>query len=140
LKQVLAMVDLLRKQAETKELSGLLLDDLSRICGGDWNPLVSNQSALLARLETEKDKLTRLKKKVERIEADRRATALNCSLLLESGKLEVLLRYTAANERRRYKAVARLERLQRQRAGEILPAPVDVQVTGDATNFAKRSQ
>jgi hypothetical protein len=140
-KQVIAMIDLLREQAETKgELSGPLLTDLSKMCGVDLDALLRNKSALLARLETEKDRLIRLKKKVEQIEAECRAAALHRSLLLESRKLEVMLRYTAANERRRYKAVARLERLQRQRAGEVLPAPVDVQVTGDAADFAKRSQ
>lgn len=139
LEYVLDLVDHIRGQVETSsEISGELLHQLSEICGGEWEGL--EKSAFLAQLDKEKERLERLKKKVERIEADRQATALQGVLLLAPEKLEVLLRYTAANERRRYRAVARLERLQRHRNGEVVPPPIDVQVTGDATDIAKRSQ
>ena len=98
------------------------------------------KSAFLAQLDSEKERLERLKKKIERVEAEDRAARLRSALLLDPGKLAVLQRYTAANERRRYRAVARLERLQRQRNGEVVPPPIDVQVTSDAGDFAKRSQ
>jgi len=82
----------------------------------------------------------RYRHRIERVEAEDRAARLRSALLLDPGKLAVLQRYTAANERRRYRAVARLERLRRQRNGEAIPPPIDVQVTSDADDFAKRSQ
>ena len=78
-----------------------------------------------------------MKKKIQRVEAEDRAARLRSALLLDPGKLAVLQRYTAANERRRYRAVARLERLQRQRSGEAVPPPIDIQVTSDADNFLR---
>ena len=140
LEYVLGIVAKVRHDLDTTgKVSEDLLKQLSEICGGHWG--VGGQvSELLAQLDREKEKLERLKKKIERVEAEDRAAKLRSALLLDSHKLAVLQRYTAANERRRYRAVARLERLQRQRNGEAVPPPIDVQVTSDTDNFAKRSQ
>ena len=101
---------------------------------------MGGKSEMLAELQREKERLTRLKKKVERFEAEDRDAKLQRALLPYPQEMEMLLRYSAANERRRYRALAQLERLQRQRSGEVLPAPIDVQVTSDAGDLAKRSQ
>jgi hypothetical protein len=45
-------------------------------------------------------------------------------LLLDHMKAEAVQRYTANHQKRRYRALAQLERLQRQRSGETIPAPV----------------
>jgi hypothetical protein len=121
LEYVLGVVGQLRNQVQTKNE-------------------ISEESLRLAKLDSEKEKLERLQRKVERVEAEDRAVGLRTALLLDGPKLDLLLRYTAAHERRRYRAVSRLERLQRQRKGEVVPPPIDVQVTGDASDFAKRSQ
>jgi len=44
--------------------------------------------------------------------------------------LDRLLRYQALNDRRLHRALTQLERLQRQRKGEYVPAPVKVSVEG----------
>jgi DNA primase len=44
------------------------------------------------------------------------------------GELDRLLRYEGAIERQLYKAMNQLERLQRMRAGDNVPAPVEVDV------------
>ena len=95
---------------------------------------------MLAQLDREKERLERLKKRIERAEAEDRTARLRSALMLHPLKISLLQRYTTANEKRRYRAVARLERLQRQRNGEAVPPPIDVQVTSDAGDFAKRSQ
>jgi hypothetical protein len=140
LQYVLGVLSQIKDAVETSgQIPAELLEQLSEICGGDWES-VHEKSKILAQLKTEKQRLERLKKRIERVEAEDRAAKLHSVLLLAPQKLEVLLRYTAANERRRYRAVARLERLQRQRNGEAVPPPIDVQVTSNAGDFAKRSQ
>ncbi len=140
LEYVLSLVAQVRHDADTGKVSAELLEQLSDICGGDWESAAREKSAFLAQLDSEKERLERLKKKIERIEAEDRAARVRSALLLDPRKLAVLQRYTSANERRRYRALARLERLQRQRNGEAVPPPIDVQVTSDADDFAKRSQ
>ena len=56
---------------------------------------------------------------------------MGAALMLSPDKIEGFLCYTAAHEKRRYRALAQLERLQRQRSGETIPPPIDVQVTRD---------
>jgi hypothetical protein len=43
--------------------------------------------------------------------------------------LEKIMRYETKLERQMYRAMAQLERLQRMRNGEVLPAPMSVAVT-----------
>ena len=43
-------------------------------------------------------------------------------------RLDRLLRYEGAIERQFYKAMNQLERLQRMRSGESVPAPIEVDV------------
>ena len=45
--------------------------------------------------------------------------------------LDRLLRYDAANDRQLYRTLKELERLQRARKGEHVPAPVNVQVSSE---------
>lgn len=51
--------------------------------------------------------------------------------LPESHDMDRLLRYETAIERQLYRALAQLERLQRQRRGERLPPPLQVEVTSE---------
>jgi hypothetical protein len=48
--------------------------------------------------------------------------------ILDEGELTKLLRYEPAIERQLYRALAQLERLQRQRGGEPVPPPLQIEV------------
>jgi hypothetical protein len=147
---VLGIVAQLKNEVESRnELSPELLEQLAETCGGYWQTEFGKNShvtsELLAQLDKEKERLELLKKKLEGKPAEKPAKRRlpnfsHSALLLDSYKLDLIQRYTAAHEKRRYRALAQLERLQRQRSGETIPAPIDVQVTGDAGDFAKRSQ
>ena len=102
--------------------------------------LIVGKSELLAELTRERKRLENLEKKVERLEADRRMAQLRRVLLLDPRSLEPMLRYSVANERRRHRALAQLERLQRRRIGDVVPPPIDVQITGVPEDSSKRSQ
>jgi hypothetical protein len=132
------------------ECDQYLIEELAEICGGYWETLdlkdaqaTFQTSELLAQLDKEKEKLELLRKKLEEKPPRSRRPLPNVShaaLLLEPKNLDLLQRYTAAHERRRYRALAQLERLQRQRTGEVIPPPIHVQITGDAEDSTKRSQ
>jgi|SRR5690242_5199997 len=47
-------------------------------------------------------------------------------------RLDLIIRYQAANDRRLHRAFTHLERLQRSRKGEYVPAPISVSVDGPA--------
>ena len=141
LEYVLGFLAKVREEVETAgQASAESLKQLSEFCGGDWESVGGGKSGMLAELGREKQRLGRLRKKVGRVEREERAAKLQGALLPYSEPLEVLLRYSAANERRRYRALAQLVRLQRQRSGEAVPPPIDVQVTSDGSDFTKRSQ
>ena len=142
-------LDSLKKQVEEnpEEYYKDPIDLLARVCGGYWKSVIESKeydsAELLAEVENEKQKLELLKKKLEekRRRTRRRVPDFShTALLLAPEKLELVQRYTAAHEKRRYRALAQLERLQRQRSGEVIPPPIDVQVTSDNGDFAKRSQ
>jgi hypothetical protein len=141
---VLGIIEDLRIQMATDgKVPSNLSEQLSAICGGDWQT-VRQRSLYLSQLRREKRKLKRLwgilvQKEAEQ-NAQEDAEELQSALLLDEKKLALVLRYTAANEKRRYRALAQLERLQRQRNGEAIPPPINVQVTDDAVDFTKRSQ
>lgn len=140
----LEIIEELRIQvATTGTVPADLSAQLSTICGGN-RKTSRNASLYVSQLRRETRKLKRLRRILVRKEAEenaqQHAEKLQSALLLDEKKLELVLRYTAANEKRRYRALAQLERLQRQRSGEAIPPPIDVQVTSDAVDFAKRSQ
>lgn len=149
---VLRTVARFRDEVENNkdEWDQYLLEELAEICGGYWETLdvedtdaTYQRSELLAELDKEREKLELLKKKLEEKPPRLRRRLPNVShnaLMLDPQKLELLQRYTAAHERRRYRALAQLERLQRQRTGEVIPPPIHVQITGDAEDSTKRSQ
>ena len=123
------------------------MDLLAAAFGGYWKSVFENKEydspELLAEVEKEKQKLELLKKKLkEKPRRTRRRVPdfTHTALLLAPEKLDLVQRYTAAHEKRRYRALAQLERLQRQRTGEVIPPPINVQVTSDNGDFAKRSQ
>jgi hypothetical protein len=51
-----------------------------------------------------------------------------------------LLRYEAHLNRQLYRAMDQLERLQRQRRGEKVPPPLNINLVGGTSLFAKQSQ
>jgi len=119
----LAIVEQISKQVATdSKVPEGLSKQLSSICGGDWQSS-REVSLYLSQLRREKKKLTCLKKMLDRSTAEKEAEDVGASLLLSADKMEVLLRYTAAHEKRRYRALAQLERLQRQRSGKPFPLP-----------------
>lgn len=129
-----------------RELIWPLIEQLAQVCGGYYETAnekeAYHEAPLLAEIDKDKEKLELLKKKLEEKPPKSRRRVPDFShtaLLLAPETLDLVQRYTAAHEKRRYRALAQLERLQRQRSGETIPAPIDVQVTG-AENFAKRSQ
>ena len=63
--------------------------------------------------------------------SDTNASKSNPLSLPPDGELNRILRYDAANNRQLYQAINQLERLQRARKGEHVPAPVNVQVSGE---------
>jgi len=127
----LTVVEQISKQVVTdSKVPEGLAKQLSSICGGDWQSS-RKVSLYLSQLRKEKKKLIRLKKILDRDLAEKEAEDVGAALMLSPDKMEVLLRYTAAHEKRRYRALAQLERLQRQRSGETIPPPIDVQVTRD---------
>jgi hypothetical protein len=136
-KYLFDVLDSLKKQVE--ENPDKYYDDpidlLAKVCGGYWKSLLEREEydapELLAEVENEKQKLELLKKKLkEKSRRSRRRVPhfSHTALLLAPEKLELVQRYTAAHEKRRYRALAQLERLQRQRSGEVIPPPIDVQV------------
>jgi hypothetical protein len=146
---LLDVLDTLKNQVEESpnEYHGDPIDLLADVCAGYWKGVSEKEEydkpRLLVEMEKEKQKLELLKKKLEakpRRSRRRVPDFSHTALLLAPEKLELVQRYTAAHERRRYRAVAQLERLQRQRSGEVIPPPIDVQVTSDNGDFAKRSQ
>jgi len=57
--------------------------------------------------------------------------SMQAAAVLPSGDvLEKILRYETKLERQMYRAMAQLERIQRMRRGELIPAPMSVDVTG----------
>jgi hypothetical protein len=142
-------LDSLKKQVEENpdKYHENPIDLLATVFGDYWKSVFESKEydspELLAEVEKEKQKLELLKKKLkEKPRRSRRQVPdfSHAALLLAPEKLELVQRYTAAHEKRRYRALAQLERLQRQRSGEVIPPPIDVQVTSDNGDFAKRSQ
>ncbi len=64
-------------------------------------------------------------------ERDRQAEQARqaAALLPSAGALDKLLRYETTVERQLYRAMHQLERLQRRRLGEVVPAPAVLEVT-----------
>jgi hypothetical protein len=62
----------------------------------------------------------------EKLEEEARQSA---AVLPSMEVLEKILRYETKLERQMYRAMAQLERLQRMRQGESVPAPVTVEVS-----------
>jgi len=57
--------------------------------------------------------------------------ARQAAAVLPSGEmLDKILRYETKLERQMYRAMAQLERVQRMRRGEAIPAPLSVEVSG----------
>ena len=145
---VLRTVARFRNEVESKNVWAVdLPEELAEICGGYWKNLDANatpqKSEVIAQLDKERERLERLKKELEVKRPRSRRRLPNVShnaLMLDPQKLELLQRYTATHEKRRYRALAQLERLQRQRTGEVIPPPINVQITGDAEDSTKRSQ
>lgn len=88
-----------------------------------------NRQRALTFLDTRRAELewleARCKRREEKEEESRQAAAVLPSL----ETLERILRYETKLERQQYRAMAQLERLQRMRQGEAVPAPLSVEVS-----------
>ena len=76
----------------------------------------------LSRIRWDKEEC---KRREEKVEEARQAAAVLPSLAV----LEKIMRYETKLERQLYRAMAQLERLQRMRQGEMVPAPLTVEVS-----------
>jgi hypothetical protein len=78
------------------------------------------------------DQINESQKTIEKLKKDKAKNKLNLQIIKKSAALptkfdmDKLLRYETAIERQLYKAMNQLERLQRLRAGDHVPAPVQV--------------
>ncbi len=87
------------------------------------------QRAVVAHIERE---LTRYRQlRVERQEREEKEEAARqaADVLPEAPVLDKIMRYETTLERQMYRAMDQLERLQRRRAGEEVPPPVNVEVS-----------
>lgn len=90
------------------------------------------KALILQRLDAEADKVKRLQPKLQ--EAERPALEIMRArgALPKKAALDKLLRYEAMNDRQLYRAINQLERLQRQRKGDFVPAPIKIDLGGVA--------
>lgn len=91
-------------------------------------------------IEQDYEKLEECKNRLKQLEIEEENANLLISrlpyvnALLPEPQLTKLLRYETAIERQLYKAINQLERLQRQRSGEPVPPPINVDVSLTADN------
>jgi len=121
--------------------------------GGKPNSLVNDLDAFRRKLVAEPDRLDAAARERQKAETltflDRKIGGIQCWLarcadeegyeedarqaaaVLPSGEvLDKILRYETKLERQMYRAMAQLERVQRMRRGEAIPAPLSVEVSG----------
>jgi len=86
---------------------------------------------ILKLIGDEKEKMEDLKEMVKEKE-ELETEAKIFSLALPSKEpMDKILRYETTIERQLYRAMNQLERLQRQRKGEIIPPPISVEISSD---------
>jgi hypothetical protein len=91
----------------------------------------SQKAQLTAILDGEKRKLEASKLEIIKRE-DRRLESYQATLNLPSNDaLAKILRYETTIERQMYRAIDQLERLQRLRGGQIVPPPINVNVSSE---------
>ncbi len=100
-----------------------------------WNDKSLRQNFI----EQDMDGIAECEKRLEelarrRSNAELKATRLiQAKSLPDSFNMDRILRYETAIERQMYRALNQLERLQRQRAGDIVPPPISVEVHAEGT-------
>lgn len=97
---------------------------------GEWIDAERCKQMLLTLLECEKDRLTIIRDSLEEKEQLELRAKVASLLLPNDGATNKLLRYETTIERQLYRAMHQLERLQRQRAGEMLPPPIQIELDG----------
>ncbi|MFX0196163.1 MAG: hypothetical protein ACFFCW_08575 [Candidatus Hodarchaeota archaeon] len=96
----------------------------------DW----SDEQICQAHIELCDEKINDHKREIADLEKQKQKNALRLQVIRKLGnipsrhELDRLLRYEGAIERQLYKALNQLERLQRLRAGDNVPAPVEMDV------------
>jgi len=94
----------------------------------------SDEQIWQAHIELCDEKINEYKKEIADLEKQKQKNQLKLQVIRKLGnipsknELDRLLRYEGAIERQLYKALNQLERLQRLRAGDNVPAPVEVDV------------
>jgi hypothetical protein len=93
------------------------------------NPSRRHREEVLRRLDREDEvMMLRLAENAKREDVEEQAQQA-AALLPPDPKLDKILRYEAALERQWYRAMNQLERLQRRRLGEAVPAPLAMEVS-----------
>jgi len=117
--------DFLLANQKAKDLSTQRTDgcDLSRQEGMKKAP-----SALRRRMRAFRERSLKMEVYFDQCEDLRRQPHYAQHLLPSSDVMDNLLRYQTAVERRLYRAIAELERLQRQRLGDAVPTPATLNV------------
>lgn len=89
-----------------------------------------NRREVLAWLDGELRRALWRKGDCARHEAERERSQQAADVLPSAAELDKILRYETKLERQLYRALAQLERVQRMRRGEALPAPLSVDLSG----------
>ncbi|MHC4639781.1 MAG: hypothetical protein ACYTBV_20130, partial [Planctomycetota bacterium] len=93
---------------------------------------LSDDKIWKAHIEICDKRTTTLKKDIEKLEREKKENKLSLQVekklacIPNKKELERLLRYETAIERQLYKALNQLERMQRLRAGDNVPAPIKI--------------
>ncbi len=88
-----------------------------------------HKSAALNVIDAHLEKLKGLLSMMDENEANEEDARINADFLPSREAAEKLLRYETTLERQVYRALNQLERLQRQRRGELVPPPVSIEVS-----------
>lgn len=86
---------------------------------------------ILKLIDDEKKKMEDLKEIIEENENLEMEAKIDSLCLPSKEAVDKILRYETTIERQLYRAMNQLERLQRQRKGEIIPLPISVEVSSD---------
>lgn len=87
------------------------------------------KAKLLSHLNEELRLLDWCKEGCEKYERSVESARQAAAVLPSEATLDKIMRYEASLERQLYRAMNQLERLQRQRAGEVIPAPLTMEVS-----------
>jgi hypothetical protein len=86
------------------------------------------KNEVLVWLQGQLNRLARLREACRQIERERDEAETAAALLPAAPTLEKIQRYETKLQRQQHRAMIQLERLQRMREGEAVPAPIQVEL------------